>query len=71
MGTRNIQTGRHRLGMAGGVHCVRFPAVAAALDEHRRTWFTALINPARHSFAAMRRRSAASFPLRWAPATAG
>ncbi|WP_280235282.1 hypothetical protein [Nocardia cyriacigeorgica] len=70
MGTSRNQTGRHRLGMAGGVHCVDIPAVAAALAEHRRTWFTSLISPARHSFAAMRRRSVAP-SVRWVPATAG
>ncbi|NKY87490.1 hypothetical protein [Nocardia veterana] len=67
MRTTNIQSGRHRLGMAGTVHCVRIPAVAAALAEHRRSWFTALLSPARHSFAAMRSRGAAA---RWVPATA-
>jgi hypothetical protein len=56
--------------MAGGVHCIEIPAVAAALAEHRRTWFTSLISPARHSFAAMRRRSATP-SVRWVPATAG
>ncbi|WP_043668744.1 hypothetical protein [Nocardia vulneris] len=69
MGTRNNQTGRHRLGMAGGVHCTQIPAVAEALAEHRRTWFTALISPARHSFAAMRKRSTVA-SVRWVPATA-
>ncbi|ONM46902.1 hypothetical protein B0T44_16035 [Nocardia donostiensis] len=69
MGTNN-QTGRHRLGMAGRVHCLEIPAVAAALAEHRRTWFTSLISPARHSFAAMRRRPAV-LRTRWVPATAG
>ncbi|KAA8880513.1 hypothetical protein F3087_41125 [Nocardia colli] len=69
MGTRTNQTARHRLGMAGTVHCVHIPAVAAALAEHRRTWFTALISPARHSFAAMRKRSVVP-SVRWVPATA-
>ncbi|QLY33781.1 hypothetical protein [Nocardia huaxiensis] len=69
MGTRNIQTGRHRLGLAGTVHCIEIPAVAAALAEHRRSWFTTLISPARHSFAAMRKRSAAA-AVHWVPATA-
>ncbi|GAA5059509.1 hypothetical protein [Nocardia callitridis] len=68
MGTRNNPTGRHRLGMAGGVHCIHIPAVAAALEEHRRTWFTALISPARHSFAAMRKRASGA-SVRWVPAT--
>ncbi|MET8779795.1 hypothetical protein AB0H49_29335 [Nocardia sp. NPDC050713] len=69
MGTRINQTGRHRLGMAGGVHCLEIPAVAAALAEHRRSWFTALISPARHSFAAMRKRSTVAATY-WVPATA-
>ncbi|MBF6213329.1 hypothetical protein IU433_24670 [Nocardia puris] len=69
MGTRINQTGRHRLGMAGGVHCIEIPAVAAALAEHRRSWFTALISPARHSFAAMRKRSAVA-ATSWVPAAA-
>ncbi|TQM26162.1 hypothetical protein [Nocardia bhagyanarayanae] len=69
MGTRINQTGRHRLGMAGGVHCLEIPAVAAALAEHRRSWFTALISPARHSFAAMRKRSTVATAY-WVPATA-
>ncbi|MEV0295451.1 hypothetical protein [Nocardia sp. NPDC050710] len=69
MGTRDNQTGRHRLGMAGGMHCILIPAVAAALAEHRRSWFTALISPARHSFAAMRKRSAVA-AVHWVPATA-
>ncbi|MFF3570286.1 hypothetical protein [Nocardia jiangxiensis] len=69
MGIRNIQTGRHRLGTPGGVHCLEIPAVATALAAYRRTWLTALINPARHSWAAMRRRTTlAAVP--WVPATA-
>ncbi|WP_330257711.1 hypothetical protein OG874_04840 [Nocardia sp. NBC_00565] len=69
MGTKINQAGRHRLGMTGGMHCIMHPTVATALAEHRRSWFTALINPARHSFAAMRKRSAAATAY-WAPATA-
>ncbi|MBF6134421.1 hypothetical protein IU501_15590 [Nocardia otitidiscaviarum] len=69
MGTKNIQTGRHRLGLAGTVHCIEIPAVAAALAEHRRSWLTMLISPARHSFAAMRKRSAEA-AAHWVPATA-
>jgi hypothetical protein len=53
--------------MAGTVHCIRIPAVAAALAEHRRSWLTALLSPARHSFAAMRSRGGVT---RWIPATA-
>jgi hypothetical protein len=55
--------------MPGGVHCLEIPAVAAALAQYRRTWLTALINPARHSWASMRRRmDLAAVP--WVPATA-
>ncbi|MFF0490884.1 hypothetical protein ACWDSJ_17890 [Nocardia sp. NPDC003482] len=68
MGTKNIQTGRHRLGIPGKVHCIHLPAVATALAEYRRPWLTALLSPARHSFAAMRLRALA--PNRWIPATA-
>jgi hypothetical protein len=68
--TRNIQTGRHRLGIPGTVHCVRIPGVAAALAAYRRPWLTALISPARHSFAAIRRRTSV-VAVPWAvPATA-
>ncbi|GAB4587296.1 hypothetical protein [Nocardia sp. IFM 10818] len=70
MGTRNIQTGRHRLGLPGTMHCIEIPAVAAALAEHRRTWLSRLIIPARHSFAAMRKRSAVA-AAQWLPATVG
>ncbi|QNG18624.1 hypothetical protein G4H71_00285 [Rhodococcus triatomae] len=61
--------GRHRLGMPGGVHCLEHPQVASALAEHRRTWLSTLISNGRHSFAAMRRRTAA--PSSWVPAPAG
>jgi hypothetical protein len=57
--------------MVNGVHCIRIPAVAAALAEHRRNWFTALLNPARHSFAAMSKRSSTVGAAHWVPATAG
>ncbi|MFI5782232.1 hypothetical protein [Nocardia sp. NPDC051570] len=68
MGTTHIQKGRHRLGIPGRVHCVHLPAVAAALAEYRRPWLAALLSPARHSFATMRRRTL--IPARWVPATA-
>ncbi|MGF6886401.1 hypothetical protein ABIA39_004825 [Nocardia sp. GAS34] len=69
LGIRNIRTGRHRLGTPGGVHCLENPAVATALAQYRRTWIIALINPARHSWASIRRRTAlAAVP--WVPATA-
>ncbi|MBJ8341586.1 MULTISPECIES: hypothetical protein [Antrihabitans] len=69
MGSNRHQAGRHRLGMANGVHCTLIPAVATALEEHRRNWFTALVSPARHSFAAMRKRTATA-STHWVPATA-
>lgn len=59
--------GRHRIGMAGGMHCLRIPAVAAALEEHHRNWFTALIRPARHSLAMMRRRTVTTSATHWVP----
>ncbi|MBF6357880.1 hypothetical protein IU449_25615 [Nocardia higoensis] len=64
------RAGRHRLGMAGGVHCLTIPAVAAAFAEHRRPWPTSLRQPARHSLAARRRRTPAPATTRWVPATA-
>lgn len=65
----NNQAGRHRLGTPGRVHCLEIPAVAGALAEHRRSWFTSLVSPARHSFSAMRRRPAMA-TSRWVPAAA-
>lgn len=65
-----IRPGRHRLGMANGVHCILIPQVATALAGHRRPWFTSLISPARHSFAAIRKRTAA-MPAPLLPAAAG
>ena len=67
MGSRRRHGGRHRLGKPGGVHCIRIPAVAEALAVQRRNWFAALLNPARHSFAAMRRRTVASTRTQWVP----
>ncbi|MDO3649197.1 hypothetical protein [Nocardia mangyaensis] len=69
MSTRDHRTARHRLGMPGGVHCTEFPAVAATLAEYRRSWFTALLSPARHSFAAMRKRTGMASTY-WVPAAA-
>ncbi|MFE3000633.1 hypothetical protein ACFXG4_37240 [Nocardia sp. NPDC059246] len=72
MGTKKLQTGRHRLGLAGTVHCIEITAVAAALVEHRRSWLSTLLNPARHSVAAQRKRSPETRVVRrWVPATAG
>ncbi|QBJ94735.1 hypothetical protein ERC79_01205 [Rhodococcus sp. ABRD24] len=70
MPSNPARNGRHRLGMENGVHVVLIPEVALALAEHRRNWFTGLLSPARHSFAAIRKRSAAQ-PVRWSPAAAG
>ncbi|HEY0448597.1 hypothetical protein [Actinophytocola sp.] len=68
MRRRGTQPGRHRLGAPGLVHCLRYHAVAVALEEYRRTrWSTALV-PARHSLAGLRRRAAAAAVERaWAP----
>lgn len=61
--------GRHRLGTPGLVHCARFRPVAEALAEHRRTWASTLVVPARHSLAGLRRHAAAAAAERaWAPA---
>ncbi len=61
--------GRHRLGTAGLTHCTEFATVAVALGEHRKRWLTALVVPAKHSLAGLRRRAVAP-ELRWAPALA-
>jgi hypothetical protein len=68
MPSRPRSPGRHRLGADGLVHCAEFSLVAAALAEHRRSWLSALLVPARHSLAGLRRRSVAP-DLRWAPAS--
>jgi hypothetical protein len=52
--------GRHRLGTPGLVHCVLHRSVADALAEYRRNWLTALIVPAKHSFAGLKRRARAA-----------
>lgn len=57
MRTTSVQSGRHRLGMVDGVHCILIPEVAAALQDHRRNWFTQMLSPARHSFASIRKRT--------------
>ncbi|WP_158891204.1 hypothetical protein [Amycolatopsis anabasis] len=62
--------GRHRLGTPGLVHCVRHRPVAVALEEYRRNWLTALLVPAKHSLAGLRRKArAAAVEHAWAPAT--
>jgi hypothetical protein len=61
--------GRHRLGTPGLVHCVKHRPVAEALAEYRRSWWTAITVPARHTLAGLRRRAAAAAAERaWAPA---
>lgn len=67
MPRRPRRHGRHRFGADGLVHCTEFLLVATALAEHRSSWFTGLLTPAKHSLAGLRRRSVA--PERWwAPA---
>ncbi len=51
------------------MHCVEIREVASALAEYRRSWITALISPARHSLAAIRKRTADA-AAQWVPATA-
>lgn len=70
MHTSPSLSGRHRLGMENGVHCILIPEVAAALADHRRNWFTMLMSSARHSQAAMRKRAAA-LPTQWATPAVG
>jgi hypothetical protein len=66
---RRRQPGRHRLGATGLVHCLEHHAVATALEEYRRTWWTTILVPAKHSLAGLRRRAAAAATERaWAPA---
>lgn len=68
MRRRGSQPGRHRLGTPGLVHCLRYHAVAAALEEYRRTWWSTALRPARHTLAGLRRRAAAAAAERaWAP----
>ena len=62
--------GRHRLGTPGLVHCVLHRPVALALEEYRRTWLTALLVPAKHSLAGLRRHARMAATERaWIPAT--
>lgn len=62
--------GKHRLGTPGLVHCVSHDPVALALAEYRRTWLHALLIPAKHSLAGLRRKAAAAAAERaWVPAT--
>jgi hypothetical protein len=63
--------GRHRLGTPGLAHCVRHLEVAIALEEYRRGWLWALLTPARHSLAGLRRRAiAAATQKAWTPTPA-
>jgi len=71
MRRRYLRPGRHRLGTPGLVHCLRYHAVAVALEEYRRTWWSTALIPARHSLAGLRRRAAAAAVERaWAPVVA-
>ena len=61
--------GKHRLGTPGLVHCVLHRTVADALADYHRTWLSALLVPAKHSFAGLRRRArAAALERIWVPA---
>ena len=61
--------GRHRLGTPGLVHCVLHRTVAEALADYHRTWLSALLVPAKHSFAGLRRKArAAALERIWVPA---
>ncbi|MEU8637636.1 hypothetical protein AB0C38_36110 [Amycolatopsis sp. NPDC048633] len=61
--------GRHRLGKPGLVHCLLHHTVADALADYRRTWLSALLVPAKHSFAGLRRKArAAALERIWVPA---
>jgi len=61
--------GRHRLGTPGLMHCILHRPVALALEEYRRNWLTALLIPAKHSLAGLRRKAAMAATERaWAPA---
>ncbi|MGW7537993.1 MULTISPECIES: hypothetical protein [Amycolatopsis] len=60
--------GKHRLGTPGLVHCVAYRQVSDALAEYRRTWFSALLVPAKHSLAGLRRRAReAALERAWVP----
>ncbi|GAB3391435.1 hypothetical protein [Amycolatopsis echigonensis] len=60
--------GKHRLGTPGLVHCVAYRQVSDALAEYRRTWFSALLVPAKHSLAGLRRRAReAALEHAWVP----
>jgi len=65
----SVTHGRHRLGAAGLTHCIQFATVAVALGQHRKSLLSALLVPAKHSLAGLRRRAVAP-ELWWAPALA-
>jgi hypothetical protein len=54
--SRSQLSGRHRLGAPGLVHCLAYPEVERALADSRRSRLSALLMPARHSWAGLRRR---------------
>ncbi|MEV6643181.1 hypothetical protein [Amycolatopsis sp. NPDC051371] len=61
--------GKHRLGTPGLVHCLLHRTVGDALADYRRTWLSALLVPAKHSFAGLRRKArAAALERIWVPA---
>jgi len=61
--------GRHRLGTPGLMHCLLHRSVAEALTDYRRTWLSALLVPAKHSFAGFKRKArAAALERVWIPA---
>jgi hypothetical protein len=61
--------GKHRLGTPGLAHCLLHRTVANALADYRRTWLSALLVPAKHSFAGLRRKArAAALERIWVPA---
>lgn len=70
MRAHSYPSGRHRLGITNGFHCIEIPEVAFALGGRRRTWISAIIRQGRHSFAAMRRHTSAATGTYWIPAAA-
>lgn len=67
---RAKHVGRHRLGTPGLVHCVVHRPVSEALMEYRRSWLAALMVPAKHSLAGLRRKAReAAREHTWAAAT--
>ncbi len=59
---------RHRLGTPGLVHCLVHLPVAGVPADHRRTWLSTLLVPAKHSFAGLRRKArAAALERIWVP----